>query len=201
MANPSIKGSAIVSLVEDLRRCIDESRVTFEEVEARLLAEDVALLDTKISPSRWYPVEQYLRLTEMLYQVEGRGLDQAAFQRRRGAGAAERLIQSGIYQQLDYSEVDRGGSPEDLRREIKLRLSLISSMINRGTPHTEFDPDQPARVRIELRDAREVPDLLAHAIAGFLGKCAETRSSKPGSWRAERVAPDVLQFSDRGERD
>lgn len=199
MAGPAIKGSAVTALVEDVARCIDEGRASLEEVEAKLEPEDVALMEEKISPAKWYPIDQYRRLTDLLFELTGEGRDFETYLKERGAAAAERLMQSGLYQQLDYSsgQADANSeqtSREQLRRETRLRLSLIAGMINRGTPHTAPDPERPDQIRIELRDASELPDCLGHTIAGFIERCAHERRAG-GVWRMSRVGADVMRFS------
>jgi hypothetical protein len=199
MAEPAIKGSAVTALVEDVARCIEEGRVSLEEVEARLEPEDVALLEEKISPAKWYPIDQYRRLTDLLFEITGDGRDFETYLKERGAAAAERLMQSGLYQQLDYStkQADANSeqtSREQLRRETRLRLSLIAGIVNRGTPHTSPDPDRPDQLRIELRDASELPDCLGHTIAGFIERCARERRAA-GVWHMSRIGADVMRFT------
>jgi hypothetical protein len=199
MAEPAIKGSAVTALVEDVARCLEEGRVSLEEVEARLEPEDVALLEEKISPAKWYPIDQYRRLTDLLFEFTGDGRDFETYLKERGAAAAERLMQSGLYQQLDYStrQADANSeqtSREQLRRETRLRLSLIAGIVNRGSADIAPDPDRPDQLRIELRDASEIPDCLGHTIAGFIERCARERRAG-GVWHMSRIGADVMRFT------
>jgi len=70
---PSIKGSAFSSVIDDVRRLRDEGRLGSDELEARLEAADLALIDEKIQTALWYPIESYRRLSELLLDVEGGG--------------------------------------------------------------------------------------------------------------------------------
>jgi hypothetical protein len=194
MAEPAIKGSGIESLVADIARYLEEKEANPEEIEARLDCDDIALLREKVIASRWYPMEQYERLCGALYELAGGGASVEEFQYERGVAAAERLIQSGIYLQLDYSN-DEKTTSEALLHDVKLRASLIGAMLNCGTAHAEYDPDEPGSIRIEIREASGIPDLLACTIAGFIGRCGEHIRGEGMEWRVERIEPDVLRYT------
>ena len=99
---PSIKGSALSSVVEDVRALRDSGRISADRLEASLEAADVALLETKIQPALWYPIASYARLTRAPARVAGRGDPQYVVD--RGARAAQRLWESGLYVQLQHGE-------------------------------------------------------------------------------------------------
>jgi hypothetical protein len=50
------KGTAIASVVEDLNRLLQEGKISREELEARLEANDLEVLDQKIVPALWHPM-------------------------------------------------------------------------------------------------------------------------------------------------
>jgi hypothetical protein len=56
-SEPSIKGSALSSVVEDVRALRDSGRISADRLEASLEAADLALLETKIQPALWYPIQ------------------------------------------------------------------------------------------------------------------------------------------------
>jgi hypothetical protein len=194
MEQAAIKGSAILSLIEDVGLCVEQGRVSAEELEVRLEPEDVALLGEKVSPARWYPIEQYRRLTDLLFELTAQGRDFETFLKTRGAAAAERLIQAGIYQQLDYSTAREQESPEQARSDVRLRVSLIAVIVNRGSAHVEPDPERPGHTRIDLRAVAELPDCLGHTIAGFIEHCARARGTG-GRWHMARVGADLMRFT------
>src|SRR5262249_52500920 len=101
-SEPSIKGSALSSVVEDLRALRDSGRISIARLEKTLQPADLALLDTQIQPALWYPIQSYARLTEVLLEVLGRGDPQ--YIADRGARAAQRLWESGLYVQLQHGE-------------------------------------------------------------------------------------------------
>jgi hypothetical protein len=54
---PSIKGSAISSVIEDVCRLRDTDQITPERLESSLEPADLALLDAKVQAALWYPIE------------------------------------------------------------------------------------------------------------------------------------------------
>src|SRR5687768_11501021 len=99
---PSIKGSALSSVVEDVRALRDTGRLSAERLESSLAPEHLALLDDKVQAALWYPIDAYRRLTELLLEVSGRGDPQYVVD--RGQRAAQRLWESGLYVQLQHGE-------------------------------------------------------------------------------------------------
>src|SRR5262245_53084124 len=102
VAVPSIKGSAFLSVVEDLKGLVASGRIRRPELEIRLRASDLRILDDKVLPGLWYPLDTYRRLTEILLEIEGGGKPEYVV--RRGARAAERLFAAGLYLQLERGE-------------------------------------------------------------------------------------------------
>jgi len=199
MDAPGIKGSALIGLVQDLKAHLEEGRVSEEELEARLRSDDLALIaEGKLLPTQWVPLDQYERLSEALFSVAGSGADRAAFFHGRGRGAADRLIRSGVYQQLDFvARKDASQGIDGLVRDTKLRLSLMAGMLNRGRAHVEVEDPQSGEMSIEVREAADIPDCLAHTLAGFMERCAEEGGVTSRRWRAQRPVRDVIRLSYR----
>lgn len=196
MDAPAIKGSALIGLVEDLRQDLERGGPGAAAIEARLPAEDLALLeDGKLSPTGWVPLDRYERMSEALYASRGAGWRRAEFFNERGRGAAQRLIDRGIYQQLDFSARSGGQRTlDELVRDTKLRLSLMAGLVNRGKAHVEALDAERGVMRIEIHEAREIPECLAHTLAGFMERCAEVSGGESRGWRAKRPSPDVISL-------
>jgi hypothetical protein len=194
MEAPAIKGAALGGLVQDLKRELDAGGPTASTLEARLEAGDIALLeDGKLSPTQWIPLAQYERMSDALYTVRGAGRRRAEFFHERGRSAAQRLIDGGIYQQLDFSaRADGTSSLDHLVRDTKLRLSLMAGLINRGKARVEPLDRELGTMRIEIHEAREIPECLAHTLAGFMERCAEAGGRESRPWRSMRPTPDVI---------
>ena len=88
---PCIKGTAISTVVEDIKRLVDEGHIWRENLELRLEASDLLLLEAKIESVSWYDINAYRRMMELLRDVEGAGDPHYWF--RRGARSAAHLIE------------------------------------------------------------------------------------------------------------
>ena len=173
MSGLCIKGTAISTVVEDVKRLVDEGRISREGLESRLEASDLALLEAKIEPISWYDIDAYRRMMELLRDLEGAGDSHYWF--RRGARSAAHLIELGFYQQMEYLKrlefLNTMDPDEKLRawgRDLRLLVTLSGSLINFGEWRAVLDPDQPDRYRIEICGVNGVPEPFWHAAEGFL---------------------------------
>jgi hypothetical protein len=195
---PCIKGTAIVDLVEDTRKLFSDGKISQREIEARLTAEDLALLEEPVLESRWYGIDCYRRLTELLRDVEGEGRDE--YVRERGRARGQKLIEAGLYQQMEYlgrsrvkRAMDEKARFEAYGRDLRLLVTLSQSLINFSTWTVVPDPNHGDRYRIEVRDAPDFPDVLGWASEGLIDSMAAAHGLS-GLWRWERVAPDFVVF-------
>jgi hypothetical protein len=197
---PGIKGTLFAGVLDDLRRLIEEGRVTPETLEARLEPEDLQLLEVKVSPSTWYDIFAYHRLAEILCDAEGAGRDDYWYE--RGVRAARRLIEMGIYSQLEYlgrTRTSRARDPEArfeaFAKDMKRLMSLHASMLNFGEWSSVVDPDLGDRYRVEIRGVAGIPDGIFRAAAGFFSELASQRSRQSSRlWLYERPEPDLVLF-------
>lgn len=194
-AAPAIKGTLFPTVVDELNVAIESGRVDRESVERDLLPEDLDLIEQKISNIGWYDIHAYHRLVGILWGVEAAGDSGYWFQ--RGRRAARRLIESGIYQQLDYlgrTEASRvSESSEKFKafgRDMKLLMTLHASMLNFGEWRCVPDPDHELRYRIEIRDVEGIPDGVFLAAAGVFTGLGEEHSGN--TWRFARPATDLV---------
>jgi hypothetical protein len=148
--------------------------------------------------SQWYGIQSYRRLTELLRDVEGEGRND--YVRERGHARGEKLIDGGLYQQMEYlgrSRVRRAMDPkarfEAYGRDLRLLVTLSQSLLNFSTWTVVPDPDLGDRYRIEVRDAADFPDVLGWSSEGLIDAMAAVHGMS-GLWRWERVAPDFVVF-------
>jgi len=195
---PCIKGTAIASLVEDTRKLLSDGEVSQREIETRLTAEDLALLEEPVAESKWYGIDSYRRLTELLRDFVGNGRNE--YVRERGRARGKRLIEAGLYQQMEYlgrsrvrSAMDPKARFEAYGRDLKLLVTLSQSLLNFATWKVVPDPDHADRYRIEVRDAADFPDVLGWSSEGLIDAMAEEHDMS-GIWRWERLAPDLVVF-------
>ena len=195
---PCIKGTAIADLVEDTRKLLNDGKISQREIEARLTAEDLALLEEPVVESRWYDIHSYRRLTELLRDVEGEGRDEYA--RGRGRARGQKLIEGGLYQQMEYlgrsrvdSSMDAKARFEAYGKDLRLLVTLSQSLLSFSTWKVVPDPDHGDRYQIELRDAADFPDVLGWASEGLIDAMAAVHGVS-GMWHWERVGPDFVVF-------
>lgn len=73
MADGRIKGAALVGGMEELKRLREEGRLSVEQLETALDAEDLRLLGSKVDPAAWYPVAIADRVALLLFEIDGGG--------------------------------------------------------------------------------------------------------------------------------
>jgi len=190
---PSIKGSALSSVVEDVRALRDSGRISADRLEASLEAHDLALLETKIQPALWYPIQSYTRLTRLLLEVAGRGDPQYVVD--RGARAAQRLWESGLYVQLEHGEEKAakarraGGALTE--RDAKMITTLSGAIFNFTRWAYRAGPPE---AMIEVSEASEWPEVSVWAARGFLEYVVSRLRRVETRVEAERVARDRVEF-------
>jgi hypothetical protein len=190
---PCIKGSVFSSVVEDVERLVREKRFSRQELEAKLGEEVLSHLDESLQPSLWYPVESYRVLAEFLTEIEGGGLLNYMFE--RGKRSAQRLIDSGLYEQLRYA---KQGLAKDTHRQIqtagRLIVTLAPAMYNFTRWSFHVAPETPKRFIIQVDDARDMPEVLRYASAGFCHVVSETACGAKLYTRHERVRPEQIRI-------
>jgi len=100
MAVPSIKGTAFQSAHDDVHALLARRAITQAALKLVLEAKDLRLLEEKVSPASWYPMDSYDRMLRLLCEKEARGKTEE-YLIARGVKAGERIAATGIYQQLD----------------------------------------------------------------------------------------------------
>lgn len=191
MTTPSIKGIAITQLVEDVCSLRDQNAEGPSRLEARLIPSALALLDEKIQPTRWYPIDAYESLTELLCEAEGQ--DRIAYLRKRGAGSAERVLATGMYQQISFlRERYNPTDLENFKRELKLVVTLQGAFFNFTSWVVAEDSEHEGRLQIEIRDAEYFPEVLCHTTAGFVTRLAGEVRDRGLEWYTERPRKDLV---------
>jgi hypothetical protein len=196
MAVPSIKGSALQGVVEDLLRLREAGALDRDTLEAALEAEDLELLEQKVLPGLWYPLTSYQRFTELLMQAEGDG--RSAYVVARGARAAERLFAAGLYQQL--SRGDEIGAEKQAAnerwssQEANLMASLAGAIFN--VSRWRFVTVEAAETsRIEVTEAAALPEVSRWAAQGFIEYTASRLARASVEVTSERPSPDTIVFT------
>ena len=197
-SQPSIKGSVFAGVVEDVCKLVRRGGVSVDDLTRWLKPEDVDLLDGEINLSGWYDIAVYTRMSELLRDVEGGGSNE--YLRQRGRLTARRLLESGLYQQLEYvqrTELVRAQDPrarfQAFGRDLRLLATLSGSILNFSRWTSKPDPEEAGRYVIEVSEAKDFPDVLCWSSDGLVNEMA-TQHGEPDLWRWERVRSDLIFF-------
>ena len=184
----AVKGTAIESVVADLNRLVQEGRISREELEAKLEAEDLEVLEQKIVPALWYPIGTYGRFVAMLFERDGQRSTEYLVE--RGRRAAERIKATGLYAQLSAEREGWGD------RIGKILVSLGPAMFKDSAWSFEVLATNPLRWRIEMRIPPSFPDLCRYSTQGFIDYLTKIYSGST-LVTSERSSPTLIVF--RGE--
>jgi hypothetical protein len=126
----------------------------------------------------------------------------------RGAANAQRLMDAGLYAELDLlerlpdevREAAASPGPRDLARAFGAKLErivgLAGTIYNVGRWSVVPDPDTARRLCIEIEEAAAYSDPMRLAIEGFLNHCARSvpgRETAPRLFRSERADDDLIR--------
>jgi hypothetical protein len=194
---PSIKGSVMAGHVQTLLKLRDCGEISRRDLQRALSSNTLSLLDQPIQASAWYDIRSYTQVMELLRDVAGGG-DNEYFC-RAGAASAERLLQLGFYQQLEYLKRmrlgDSGGDPVErflaYGYDLRMIATITSSLVNFGPMIVQQDPDHEYRWLTAIVDAQHYPDVLGWATQGFGNRLA-IEYGAPGLWKYERQRPDLV---------
>ena len=189
MANvPSIKATGFQGAADDLARLVDAGRLSQAELEKRLEKRDMPYLGKPLAASSWVPIDTYVRVGNILGELEARG-DVPGYFRARGRRAAERLHKAGLYKQFEATAENWG------KRAGKIATTLSSVLYNftRWTFETK-EGRHPFQIVID--DAREFPELLRFVGEGFIEYTSRNQSGgREVRVTSARVTPDRIVYT------
>ena len=193
---PSIKGSVFCAAVEDIQKLLAAKKLKREELDRWLKPKDIGYLDSPIQPFEWYDIRCYARMGELLRDVEGRGSNE--YLKQRGAKNARRLLEAGLYSQLEYTkttsfgrESDKKARSEAFGRDLRRLITLTSSILNFSRIEVKPDPEHPLRWMMETLQAKEYPEALCWSTEGLINEMARQHSS-PDLWTWTRPELDRI---------
>lgn len=196
---PSIKGSAVTRLIEDVAKLLSSGALSRAEAGRWLVPEDFALLEREVVISSWYDVRCYARLSQLLLDVEGHG--DPEYLRLRGRHTAQRLLESGLYSQFEYLQRIGTSRPRDpdaavaaFGRDLRMLTTMSGSMFNFTRWTSRPDPEFARRHRLEVSEARDFPEVLCWSTDGFVNQMAAQHRGSPDLWTWKREAADRIVF-------
>jgi hypothetical protein len=195
---PSIKGAVFGAVAEQVLKLLERGDVSRATARRWLTEADFALLDAPVSIASWYDIGSFNRFSELLRDVEGDGRNE--YLERMGRQSAKRLLDAGLYSQLEYLQRTRvaeestsEGRHEAFGRDLR-RLTTMSNNIYSFSTWTAMpDPENAFRYVIEVTDAGAMSDVICWRATGFMNEMA-ARHGDPNLWTWERVASDVVRF-------
>lgn len=197
MSEPSIKGSAFLGVVEDLRRLRDEGAVDAAELDARLAAEERAILDEEVTPGFWYPMATYDRMLQLLVEKEG-DRNPAAYLHARGEKAMKRMMDMGLYAQ--FESLEKGWS-RLVGRVMVTISSVVYNFMRWEIHHAEGEQSVTGeggeQFTIVIHDDGLLSDNARQTIEGAVGMLSSRAAEGPTEVASARVAPDRVELSCR----
>ena len=168
---PSVKGILILGSVMAIRSAIKSCRITRDSVELMLEARDIEILDAKIEPHRWYPIDIHGRLQEVVAKIVGG--DRIAAFKVIGANGAGMVRDTGTYGQMDFDEGDLVGAPKQARRFFARKAATMHEMMfNFGTCRVEVD-DKTNETFIHYEEVSDFPESIRYGTLGFTAAVAK----------------------------
>jgi hypothetical protein len=184
----SIKGIAIQSVIEDVRKALDAGRLSHDGLEARLPAVDLRAVDEEISIARWYEMDTFQRLLDVLAEIEAPG-KKREYLVKRGERAADRIAGAGVYRQLELEASQVGTRVGNL-------VVTVSGAIYNYTRWV-YVPQDDAEItafRVQVDDAKEFPEAAVLTSLGFVQRIAQLVAGKPFVVTEHWPQPDRLLF-------
>jgi len=189
---PSAKGSIVMGVVATLRKHRKGGQVSNEQLAARLSGAALELLEQKIELARWYPMPAFAELVAFEWEMIGKR--DPAYARASGALSADRQIESGRYQQMDYAKrAKKAESRSALLLQARLITTVTAAFYNFLETSVAIDPARPDRLEIVYANAAAFPEPLRYATEGFMNQINQ-RQGSPRRWLSDRSAPDRILF-------
>jgi hypothetical protein len=196
---PSIKGSVFAKLVEDVRKALDEAGLSRSDAKKWLEPGDLELLDQSIAVAGWYDIRAYDRMNALLLELVGGGSHE--YWREQGYNTARRLLEGGLYAQLEYLQrvqvskaTDQKSRFEAFGRDLRLLTSLSASILNFSRWSAHPDPEKEHRYRIDVTQAAAIPESLAWRSDGFINGMASIHRGGSNLWSWTRPTQDHIVF-------
>jgi len=183
-----VKGALLAGVVQKLQELVEHGKLPRERLEARLEAQDLAILDAKLLLGAWYPVAAMGRIFDLLWEEVGPR--QPEMPRERGRRTARQLAESGIYRQV---QVSRGRQGQEFGQ---ILTSLAGTMFNfMGWQYESEDGGRTSRIIVS--EAADWPEVMRLACEGFIETLVAASGGHSVRVTSERKARDRVVFDVR----
>lgn len=187
MTVPSIKGTAFLSAWEDVHALVARRAITQAALELALEAKDLRLLEEKVLPSAWYPMDSYDRMLRLLCEKEARGRNEE-YLIARGMKAGDRIAATGIYQQLDASTEALG------IRTGRVVVTIAGLIFNFTRWQFERTGATLGNFSIRVEEAADFPEVTRLTTQGFIQNAATRIVGRPMIATSERPLPSRIFY-------
>jgi hypothetical protein len=187
MNEASIKGMAIQPIVQLAHELLESGQLSREQLEARLEAPDLRLLDEKVEPTLWYPIASAPRIETLLAEAAGR--DVAEMMREIGTAAAERTLRQTAMRNL----IEGARSHGDRMGHIVAGLGKL--IVNFG--EWRFEGDPLGEFRLDAIGVEDFPETTRHATEGFIEVLARELTGRSAVATSQRLTPSHILFEGR----
>jgi hypothetical protein len=191
MKVPSVKGTLFKNVVDEVLALRESGEISEEELARELKSEDIDFLDREISISPWYPIASYGRLLSLIAKQCASG-SHREHHIEGGRRSAQRVIEMGIYAQLDDRTEGEWGDKVG-----RILVSLSGSFFN--FTRWEWRGMEGDGFSIAVCDARDMPEAVILRTQGFTEHLASRAAQGVVRVALER-SPDGGEFLFRARR-
>lgn len=181
------KGVAIQAAWTRVNELLETGRVTREELEVRMSATALELLDQKILPSLWYPIDAGAELSQLVVDVDGRG--QLNHMAKLGAETAQQLLKGGTFK--TFVE----GARQNKKSLGNSLVRLAELMVDFGD--WSFEGRDLFDFEVVVTGAEPLPETTRFSVQGFIGALTSEVSGRQVTCQSERPSPDTVVFRGR----
>jgi hypothetical protein len=195
---PRVKGTTLALLIEEAQRSLSSGKLRSSHLQT-LPSALRELVDGRVLSTKWYPVEYYSELAELLCGTSE--LEREAYLRALGGKDFARLRRTMVYRQVGYAtQLEPNRDLQTKLHDSRLITSLMTSVFNFSRWAPAPDPKSPKHIVIQVTDAKHVPEAFRILTEGFQTAMNRTITPTARAVRSERPRPDLILFRSNGPK-
>jgi hypothetical protein len=188
MSRPCVKGSVFLMSLQGVKRLVRDGRLSREEVEFELQADDLRLLDEKIVPEGWYPVASFDRFASIV--IEARSDGDPSYLAEQGESATAEVLGSQAYRAfIDAARMGQGAT-----RPGPSMLTMVRLMLNFSRWELDSESMDGRSFELRVSDAGDLPETLRYAGQGFIQSLATICLGEPSTVTSERLDQETILY-------
>jgi hypothetical protein len=181
---PSIKGVTMLRAVNRLQALLENGKLQQSELEVHLDDDDLQLLDQRIAPTLWYPIDCYERVMLLVRSSEG-GVGDGYWVRFGAETAAE------AFESKSVQIILTGARAFGPRAGVAL-IKLSGLFYNFA--EWQWEGEITGQFSITARGASAMPELARHGSLGFIQHFAEEFLGRAVPMTSDRPTRDVIIY-------